>query len=469
MHGGGSFARCFPEGRAGALGQVRPQYRCRSSQHVVPKVAQGNFETAAGVHDVASTFVSGVSPLTTAVPAEGIASIGVGATASSSGRPYNGQPPPGVTDVGPLSIDPAGTPHTSVSSSSSSTGRALNGHYSSHNGDTGHSSQQQEWQPPRYRREGLRIRSKREVHMAQRAQGQNLVVEDLQKLLRSSRVSSSSNSSSTPSDVVDSHLETFIEQVLCPKLNVWELKKATPPAPDGSQAVPAEVLNNISSISADEVAQLQADLARNGQFSASLLLLEEAVAAGRMDVVAQTSHRAFLRAAGAAQNTRAVLRFLQLLPVDYADAKTYNMAVKACSTAKDLPGALKVIDMMAIRQVPCDYIHFTTLITVCAAAGDVNQAFTVFQKAKAAQQQLQQAAAAAGKAKAVDQQLDSQIYGALIAACAQGIKARSSDRKDQLVVLDRAFQVLQEAMDSGVHLETPVWNALLMCAGKGEQ
>lgn len=103
---------------------------------------------------------------------------------------------------------------------------------------------------------------------------------------------------------------------------------------------------------------------------------------------------------------------------------------------------------------------------MCAAAGDVNQAFTVFQKAKAVQQQLQQeAAAAAGKPKSTDHQLDSHVYGALIAACAQGIKMRSSDRKDQLVILDRAFQVLQEAIDSGVHLETPVWNALLMCAG----
>lgn len=67
------------------------------------------------------------------------------------------------------------------------------------------------------------------------------------------------------------------------------------------------------------------------------------------------------------------------------------------------------------------------------------------------------------------QPLDSHVYGALIAACAQGIKANSSDRKDQLVILDRAFQVLQDAMDSGVHLETPVWNALLMCAGRCRQ
>jgi hypothetical protein len=30
-------------------------------------------------------------------------------------------------------------------------------------------------------------------------------------------------------------------------------------------------------------------------------------------------------------------------------------------------------------------------------------------------------------------------------------------------------QVLQQAMDSSVHLETPAWNALLICAGEHAQ
>jgi hypothetical protein len=89
---------------------------------------------------------------------------------------------------------------------------------------------------------------------------------------------------------------------------------------------------------------------------------------------------------------------------------------------------------------------------VCAAAGDVPEAFAAFQRAQAA------AAAAAGP-------LDSHVYGALIAACAAGIRARSSERKDQLVLLDRAFGVLQDAMAAGAQLDTPAWNALLMCTG----
>ena len=112
----------------------------------------------------------------------------------------------------------------------------------------------------------------------------------------------------------------------------------------------------------------------------------------------------------------------------------------------------------------------------CAAVGDSNQAFAVFQKAKAAEQQFAAAAAAAAAAEGASKKqqadaaqgapkMDGQVYGSLIAACAKSIRARSSDMREQLVVLERAFQVLQQALDSGVHLETPAWNALLICAG----
>lgn len=208
----------------------------------------------------------------------------------------------------------------------------------------------------------MRLRSKRDIQAAQRKRGQNLVVEDLQRLLGKAR--GGRGSSTRLQEEHDDHLEAFIEQLLCPTRNMWELKEqAATPKPDGGEALPPEVLSNISTLSAEYLAELQAHLARNGQFSASLLLMEEAAAAGRQDVLEKTSHKVFLRAAGEAHNTRAVLRFLHLLPAEYTDARTYNLAIKACSTAKDLHGALKVIDMMTIRQVVCDLMHFTTLIT----------------------------------------------------------------------------------------------------------
>jgi hypothetical protein len=161
----------------------------------------------------------------------------------------------------------------------------------------------------------------------------------------------------------------------------------------------------------------------------------------------------------------------------------------------------------------------------------------VFQKAKAAEQQLAAAASAAAAAAGADSRqqaqagkaapkMDGHVYGALIAACAQAIRVRSSDLREQLVILERAFQVrvlpvvqgywvsgmcqhvvrmplfcivcqavqgvpmllycaevcfclvlgllfllqvLQEAEDAGLYLETPAWNALLMCAGETKQ
>lgn len=89
---------------------------------------------------------------------------------------------------------------------------------------------------------------------------------------------------------------------------------------------------------------------------------------------------------------------------------------------------------------------------MCASAGDANQAFAVFQKAKAAEQQLAAAASAAAAAAGADSRqqaqagkaapkMDGQVYGALIAACAHAIRVRSSDLREQLVILERAFQV----------------------------
>jgi pentatricopeptide repeat protein len=309
-------------------------------------------------------------------PKVGISHAAVGAKAAaiaSGARPYNGNPPPGVSDVGQLQFAASrdagssgsnGTPSSSHSSTSSS---SRSGASTPPGSSSSSSSGDPTWQPPKYRQEGIRLRSKRDIQAAQRGRGQNLVIEDLKQLLASNRNSFRGGPFPAKGGLQeehDTHLEGVIEQLLCPTRNVWELsQQAAPKAADSSDALPADVLQGIGSISADELAQLQANLARQGQFTASLLLIEEAAAAGRSDVLEKVSHKIFLQAAGAARNTRAVLRFLQLLPADCADARTYNMAIKACSTARDLHGALKVIDLMAIRQVPCDFIHFTALIT----------------------------------------------------------------------------------------------------------
>eukprot|EP00775_Hariotina_reticulata_P010102 gene10102-10258_t len=166
----------------------------------------------------------------------------------------------------------------------------------------------------------------------------------------------------------DRHLEALIEQLLCPQQNLWQQQQVAQQAADGSMSVPADVLDNLQQLPADDLARLVANYARAGQFSAALVLLEEAVAVGRYDAVRQIGQKIFLQAAGAAGNVRAVLRFLHSFPPEFTTAKTYNLALSACQSAKSLQAASKIIDIMAIRQFPCDFIHFTTLITGKVAA-----------------------------------------------------------------------------------------------------
>jgi pentatricopeptide repeat protein len=213
-------------------------------------------------------------------------------------------------------------------------------------------------------------------------------------------------------------------------------------------------------------------LARAGKLRAALQLLEAALSAGRDDLVSRLSHRAFLRAAGGLRGAQlAVLRFLQLLPPGAADARTYNLALHACAARGDVDAAASVAAMMGARGVPLDVIHRTTLVGAATRALNMGAAFKYYADARQAAADAAAAAAsgagaAAGAARRDAARLDGWVYGALIAACAAGIKAAASDRKEQLVLLERAFGVLDDAAAAKVHLEAPAWNALLMCCGE---
>jgi hypothetical protein len=156
--------------------------------------------------------------------------------------------------------------------------------------------QQQNWEPPRYRRSGLRLRSKRDLQAAEKLQqsGGNLIA-DLQTLLTPSTSSSAAESAAEEND---QHLEAFIEQMLCPKTSTWKRSAATASAADGREAIDPELLASIHTAPLEQVQQQQQGLVARKQLLAALLLLEEATAAGRMDVLRYTQHKPFLRAAG---------------------------------------------------------------------------------------------------------------------------------------------------------------------------
>lgn len=88
--------------------------------------------------------------------------------------------------------------------------------------------------------------------------------------------------------------------------------------------------------------------------------------------------------------------------------------------------------------------------TACAAANQADQAFKLY-----------------SKAKAEGVQLDAQFYSALIASCSNSIAATpASDRRTQLVLLQRAFDAFEEMRERKLRADAPVWNALLTGCGR---
>ncbi len=56
------------------------------------------------------------------------------------------------------------------------------------------------------------------------------------------------------------------------------------------------------------------------------------------------------------------MRFVQLLPRRYVDARTYNMLVSVCAAAGDVKSALHAADMLRSTGGKPDTIMYTNLI-----------------------------------------------------------------------------------------------------------
>jgi pentatricopeptide repeat protein len=74
-------------------------------------------------------------------------------------------------------------------------------------------------------------------------------------------------------------------------------------------------------------------------------------------------HYRFLRPAARRKAVKPALRFVQLLPRQYADARTYNMLLRVCAQAGDLRNAMHVADMLQAAGLRMDAILYTTLIS----------------------------------------------------------------------------------------------------------
>lgn len=201
------------------------------------------------------------------------------------------------------------------------------------------------------------------------------------------------------------------------------------------------------------ILRLYSSLCNAGLLDEALVVVKESIRAQRADVLVRLRHCKFLRPAQRRAAVRKALRFVQLLPREYVDAKTYNMLLSVCAKAGDVKNALRVTDMLKAAGLKMDTILYTNLIKACAAAGDAESGFKLY-----------------AEMKSNGVRMEKQVYTTLISACARQIAdTHSADRRTQLVLLERAA-ALVDAMDSArLHPDAALWNALVTAAGRAGQ
>jgi pentatricopeptide repeat protein len=167
-------------------------------------------------------------------------------------------------------------------------------------------------------------------------------------------------------------------------------------------------------------------------------------------------HKEFMQGAALHMQPAAAVSFLRLLPRRYHNVKLYNLALQACASGRDLAHALEILDLLDALRVKKDAKLLTSMVNVCASVGNAERAFKFFADIK----------------QEYPQQVDGRVYGSVVAACAEAMLREVSvihERKDQYVLLERAFQVVSDAEKRSVDLEIPVYNSLLVCAGRSGQ
>ncbi|KAL3134957.1 hypothetical protein ABBQ32_007917 [Trebouxia sp. C0010 RCD-2024] len=252
---------------------------------------------------------------------------------------------------------------------------------------------------------------------------------------------------------------TAIKQKVVRKLR-QAAKKTNGNHADAQIAQPAEPYSNLDSKldfdNGDTHMLLRAYNSRvaAGRLHAALGVLEILVAAGRTDVLKRIRHKDFLRPAKDHKAVSHAMRFVQLLPSHLTDARTYNMLVSVCIAARDLPMALKAGAMLKDSGKQLDTFLYTNLITACAMEGDADTGFRLYEDMLSDRVPT-----------------DPRVYTALISVCSGKIRLSESDssRRDQLVLLERAFGVFHDMQEARVKPDAAVWNALIGAAGRAGQ
>ncbi|KAI3428088.1 hypothetical protein D9Q98_006471 [Chlorella vulgaris] len=206
-------------------------------------------------------------------------------------------------------------------------------------------------------------------------------------------------------------------------------------------------------VPASEVVAVYEALCDGRDLDEALTVIKGCIRASRTDVLAMLKHYRFLRPAASRNAVKQALRFVQLLPRQYVDARTYNMLLRVCAQAGDLRNAMHVSDMLQAAGLKLDGILYTTLISACASAGDAEKAFLLY-----------------GQMKADGVAIDKMVYSSVVHACAAEIqRLPQSERRQQLVLLERAFQLVEDMKGAKIPTDAAVWNALVTAAGRAAQ
>ena len=186
----------------------------------------------------------------------------------------------------------------------------------------------------------------------------------------------------------------------------------------------------------------------------ALFVIKQSIRAGRDDALRRFKHYEFLRCAARKKSVHYGMRFVQLFPRKHVDTRTYNMLVSVCAETGDVKAALRCADMLKAAGLKLDTILYTNLIKVCAAAANADRAFDIFKEMTSS-----------------GVKIEKHVYATMLHACAAQILTlnHEADRRNQLVLLERAFELVESMYDHHVRPDTAVWNALISVAGRAEK
>lgn len=199
---------------------------------------------------------------------------------------------------------------------------------------------------------------------------------------------------------------------------------------------------------------IYSSLCAESRLDDALFVLKQSIRAEREDALRMLKHFEFLRCAAKMKSVFHGMRFVQLFPRKFVDARTYNMLVSVCAETGDVKQAMRCADMLKMSGLKMDTILYTNLIKVCAKAADADVAFDIYKDMVAA-----------------GVKVEKHVYATMLKACAAQIVVlnHAADRRNQLVLLERAFELVASMDEMHVRPDVAVWNALISVAARAEK